>query len=210
VAWHDSILAEAEQYRTGLQTRIQDTLRLAESGQLDNALGLAARVVRDHPDSAEAHLTLARVLIRASRLDDAEKELRGAISLNGRLVDGHFLLGGVLLLRKDYAGAERSYARAIALQPTHGLALYNLGECRLKLGRRADAIEAFHDAVRAHPDLAAAQLRYGELLLEDGKTAEAQEHLEVAVQLDGKNERARELLVQALKRGKADAAGPRK
>jgi tetratricopeptide (TPR) repeat protein len=200
IPWPDSIAAEAEQYQVGLEMRLQEALRLAESGQIDAALARVEQALRDHPDSDEAHVALARVLVRANRLDEAEKELRRAVALNPRLVDGHFRLGGVLMLRKQYAGAERSYRQAVALQPTHGLALYNLGECCLKLGRPADAIEAFRDATRAHPELAAAHLRLGELLLEAGKAAEAADHLEQATTLDTGNQQARNLLEQARQR----------
>ncbi len=199
--WHDTILAEADRFRLGLQPRLQTTMRLADQGRVDDALALIDQVLEDHPASDEAHLTRARVLIRAHRFAETEKELGRALTLNPNLVDGHFLLGSVLLMRKDYDAAERSYLRAIALKPTHGLALYNLGECRLKQSKRAGALEAFRDAVRAHPDMAAAQLRLGELLLEDGAVAEATTHLQEAVRLDTRNERARELLDKALKRG---------
>jgi tetratricopeptide (TPR) repeat protein len=199
VPWHDTILAEADRFRLGLEPRLQTTMRLADQGRLEDALHLSEQALEDHPASDEAHLTRAKVLIRAKRFGDAEKELRRAVALNPNLVEGHFLLGSVLVMRKEYDAAERSYLRAIALKPTHGLALYNLGECRLKQPNRAGAIEAFRDAVRAHPDLAAGQLRLGELLLEDGKVAEATTHLEQAVRLDGKNDHARELLEKARK-----------
>jgi tetratricopeptide (TPR) repeat protein len=199
VPWDDTILAEADRFRLGLEPRLQTTMRLADQGRIEDALHLSEQALEDHPASDEAHLTRAKVLIRAKGFGDAEKELRRAVGLNPNLVEGHFLLGSVLVVRKEYDAAERSYLRAIALKPTHGLALYNLGECRLKQPNRAGAIEAFRDAVRAHPDLGAAQLRLGELLLEDGKASEASTHLEQAVRLDGKNDRARDLLEKARK-----------
>jgi tetratricopeptide (TPR) repeat protein len=106
----------------------------------------------------------------------------------------------VHLVRKDYEAAEAGYRCALALKPAHGLAHYNLGDCRLKQGNRAGAIEAFRDAVRYRPDLAAAHLELGALLLQDGKVEEAISHLEQAVRLDGKNDRSRTLLEQAKKR----------
>src|SRR5207244_2786542 len=99
----------------------------------------------DHPDSDEAHLALAKVLIsaRPPRFPEAEQELRQALLFNATLVDGHFLLGGIQLVNKEYAAAERSYLRTIELRPTHGLAHYNLGRCRLQQGNKAGAIDAF-------------------------------------------------------------------
>jgi tetratricopeptide (TPR) repeat protein len=197
VSWPDPYLAEAHELRTGLQPRIDQTLYLLRNGKPDEAEAVIAQVLHDHPDSDEAHLTWARVLIAKGDFAEAETELRRAIQLNPNLVDGHFLLAGIQVQKRDYEAAERSYLRAIELKPTYALAHYNLGECRLQQGNKARALEAFRDAVRYRPDLAVAQVQFGALLLEAGQVEEAISHLEDAVRLDGKNERARNLLEQA-------------
>jgi tetratricopeptide (TPR) repeat protein len=206
VVWPDTVLAEAQTLRTGLQPRIDRAFALRDSGQIGEALSLLALVLRDHPDSDEAHLTLAKVLIQARRFDAAEVELDRALALNPNLVDGHFLLAGIRKERQDYAAAERGYLRTIALKSAHGLAYYNLGVCRRELGRKAEAIDAFRAAVRCRPDLAAAHLELGALLLQDNKVEDAIECLNRAVRLDGKNERARRLLEQARGKEKTSTA----
>jgi tetratricopeptide (TPR) repeat protein len=202
-AWPDEILAEAKPLRTGLQPRIDQALALRDAGQAEEAVALIGKVLRDHPDSDEAHLTLARLLIPRGRMQEAERELRRAVGLNPNLVEGHFLLAGMHLVRREYEAAEGGYRRTLALKPAHALAHYNLGECRRKQGDRAGAIAAFRDAVRYRPDLAAAHLELGALLLEDGKVEEAASHLDQAVRLDGKNDRARALLERARAKGKS-------
>ncbi len=195
--WPDPLLQEARAYRTGLQPRIDMALDLLNNGLAEQAYDLIEQVLRDHPDSAEAHLTLAKLMIRSGAFPDAERELRQAVGLNPKLVEGHYLLAGVLAQRKDYAAAERSYLRAIELKPAYGLAHYNLGDCRLKKGDRSGAAAAFRDAIRVRPDLALAHQELGALLLEDGKADEAVPLLETAVRLDGKSDRARKLLEEA-------------
>ncbi len=202
-AWPDEFLAEAQALRTGLQPRIDQAFALRDRGQPEEAIALVTQVLRDHPDSEEAHLTMARLLIPRGRLEEAAQELRRAIGLNPNLVDGHFLLAGIHLLRQEYQAAETGYRRTLALKPAYGLAHYNLGECRRQQGDRAGAIAAFRDAVRYRPDLAAAHLELGALLLQDGKTEEAASHLDQAIRLDGKNDRARTLLEQARGKGKS-------
>jgi tetratricopeptide (TPR) repeat protein len=202
LVWPDTFLAEARALRTGLQPRIDLALDLAAGGQTEEALALAYQALRDHPGSEEAHLTVARLLIRADRYDEAEGELREALRLGPQLVEGHFLLAGVRMLRQDYPAAEAGFRRAVGLKPSYGLAHQRLGECLLKQGKRAEALRAFRDAVRARPELAAAQRELGALLLEDGQVGEAVPHLDSAARLDGKDERARRLLEQArAKRG---------
>ena len=98
---------------------------------------------------------------------------------------------------EDYEGAERNYLHAIELRPNYGMAHYNLGDARMKMGNRTKAITSFREAVRYRPDLAATHLELGAALMQDSQPAEALPHLENAVKLDGKNERAQQLLAQA-------------
>jgi tetratricopeptide (TPR) repeat protein len=195
--WADPFLIEAKKLQTGLQPRIDQAMQLSNDGYAEEALTLIGQVLHDHPESDEAHLTRAKLLIRAKQLGAAEGELRQAIALNPNLVEGHFLLGGILLTQQDYAGAESSYERAAELKPTYGLAHFNLGLCLLQEGNKDRALEAFRQAVRYRPELASAHLELGDLLLKSGKVEEAITHLEDAVRLDGSNDRARRLLDEA-------------
>ena len=198
--WADPFFDEASVFRTGLQPRIDLALDMMKKGQLREAHGLLIEVLRDHPQSDEALLTLAKVLIATNQLAPAENTLRHAIAINPRLIDGHYFLGQIAFLRTDFSAAEQHFRQTTELKPAYGQAHALLGECRLKQGNRPGAITAFRTAVRYLPDLAAAHIDLGALLLEDGKAEEARKHLEMAVRLDGKNERAHRLLEQA--RGK--------
>jgi tetratricopeptide (TPR) repeat protein len=206
--WSDPFLDQARSYRTGLQPRILDALALGDQGRLDEALALSAEVLRDHPDSDDAHLTRAKLLIRARRSREAEGELHRATQINADLTDAHFLLGAIAAGRDDWEAAERSFQRAVELKPSYGLAHQNLGTCRLKLGKKPQAEEAFRQAVRYQPELPVARLELGALLLEAGKAKEAMPHLEQAVRLDGKNERARTLLDEARANATGNKPGP--
>jgi tetratricopeptide (TPR) repeat protein len=200
VAWPDPFLAQAFKLQTGLQARIDQARQLLLTGQpadRDRAGHIVLDVLKDHPDSDEAHLTMAKILIAGEHFDEAETELQKATKLNPSLVDGYFLLAGVQVKQRDFEGAERNYLHAIELRPNYGLAYFNLGDLRIKMQNRTKAIDAFREAVRYRPDLAATHLELGAALLQDSKPAEALPHLENAVRLDGKNERAQQLLAQA-------------
>jgi tetratricopeptide (TPR) repeat protein len=202
ISWPDPYLDEARQFRTGLQPRVLDALAMGMQGQLDQALALSAEVLRDHPNSDDAHLTRAKLLCYALQLTEGEREARRALALNPDLIDGHFLLGAILARREDWAGAERSYLRVIELKPSHALAHQHLGTCRLRLGQKERAAEAFREALRYQPELPEAHRELGALLLEDNQVAEALSHLEQAVRLDEGNERGRSLLQEARKKAK--------
>jgi tetratricopeptide (TPR) repeat protein len=196
--WADPILQLARVLRTGLQPRIDQALDMMRKGQRQEAGELINEVLRDHPRSDEALLTLGKILIQNNQFEPAEQALRRAIDINPQLVDGYFLLGGIdVVLRKDFAGAEKCFLRAIELKPSHAQAHARLGDCRLKQGNKPGAMAAFRDAVRYRPDMAHAHLELGALLLEAGKVEDAIRHLETAVRLEEKNERARDLLKKA-------------
>jgi tetratricopeptide (TPR) repeat protein len=63
----------------------------------------------------------------------------------------HSDLGNIHLLLGEQADAERSYAAALALAPSHAPALTNLGLLRAGQGDRAAALDCFRRAVRADP-----------------------------------------------------------
>jgi len=193
VAWPDEHLQAAAQYRKGLQPQVDQVLQFIRNDRLDLAGPLADQLVRDYPNSDEAHLTRAKVAVRLANSQLAIDELRKAIRLNEGLIEGHFLIGCELAKKADYESAARSFARTAELKPSHGIAHFNLGTCRRILGDRSRAIESFQNAIRARPDLSEAHLALGELYFEDGKYGDAFSHLETAMRM-GDNPRARELL----------------
>ncbi len=192
--WPDPLIQEVERLQTGLANRLDRADTLLGRGQAGEAADLLGEVVRDHPESAQAHLDLGRALIRLGRLDAAEAELRQGLRLDPTAVNGHYLLGGVLVLRKDDAGAEACYRRAIELKPTHHLAHYQLGQCRLRQHDSAGAADAFRAALRARPNMTEAHVALAEVLLEQGRRDEARAHLEDALRLAPGHEKARQLL----------------
>jgi tetratricopeptide (TPR) repeat protein len=201
--WADPILQQAKVLRTGLQPRIDQALDMMKKGQVQQAGELISEVLRDHPQSDEALLTLAKILIQGNQFEPAEQALRRAITINAQLVDGYFLLGGIdVVLHKNYISAEKHFRRSIELKPSHAQAHARLGDCRLKQGNKPGAMAAFRDAVRYRPDLAQAHLELGALLLEAGQIDDAIRQLETAVRLEETNERARGLLKEALAKKK--------
>ncbi|MFL5339631.1 MAG: tetratricopeptide repeat protein [Gemmataceae bacterium] len=194
--WPDPYVSEAGGLQAGPEQRIERASQLFERGARDDGVALIQELIRDHPESVQAHLTLGKMQLELGQAAPAEEALQQALALNRHSAEAHFLLAIARLSRGDNAGAEESLNRAVAEKPTYGLAHYHLGECRLKRGDRAGAAAAFRDALRSRPDLAAAQLALGELLLAEGKRAEALPHLQNALKLEPGNDRAKALLEQ--------------
>jgi Flp pilus assembly protein TadD len=95
---------------------------------------------------------LGTTLANAGRTEEAAVELRLALEHDPRNVDATANLAVLSYKRRDLAAARDLALRALALDPSHGMALQVLGTARLLLGDGAGALQAFEQAVAADPD----------------------------------------------------------
>jgi tetratricopeptide (TPR) repeat protein len=195
--WPDSFAKQVESLQTGLSPRVDQAGRLLNSGRVPEAIALLRDVLRDYPESDQAHGALATAYLYQRNLPAAEAELVKVVRLDPQKIEGHLQLGEVRAARKDEAGAEACYRKVIELKPDHAQAHYNLGQCRLRQHDPAGAADAFRAALRYRPDLTDAHVALAELLLEQGHPAEARDHLEDALRLAPKHEKANQLMQKA-------------
>jgi len=181
-----------------LNGRLQRARSLIAGGKSDEGLKLAQQVLRDRPDSAEAHFTAARALLALRRLDEAEAELHRAVEREPNLPDAYLLLGGLSLdVRHDPAEAEASFRKALEYRAGDATTHFHIARCRLLQNDKDGAAKEFAEAVRYRPGFAAAHLALGELDLEAGRVDDALTHLEAVAKLEPNNDKARDLLAQA-------------
>jgi tetratricopeptide (TPR) repeat protein len=105
-------------------------------------------------------------------------------SLSPRTAWEHLALGRALLASRDFAGAEREFAAAKALDPAAPWPNFYYGACAYQLGRYDDAIAAFSVCIGASPNVAAyfhnRALAYAAM----GRTTDAMRDYDRALQLD--------------------------
>lgn len=159
-----------------------------ERSELDLARLLVERAIRWYPRYEEALLLSGRIEIARGRADRAEKRIDDAIRvapdnpdgwyLRGRL---HYLLG---LSKQDPAlitEAEKSYRKALALDPRHGESAFDLGVILAGRGMRDEAETLILVAIASrtrHPD---AHYALGEIYLADDRVEEATAEFEQAL-----------------------------
>jgi protein O-mannosyl-transferase len=99
---------------------------LGSRGQLDEAIGCYANVIRIKPDCKMAHLDLGEALARCHRLDDAMSEYRTALAIDPDFAEAHYNIGNVYMMREQLPEAVAEYNKAIAIRPDYAEARRNL------------------------------------------------------------------------------------
>ena len=162
-------------YRIGCLFR--DGKRRSAAGWLGAFVGLYAiasvPIVPYQADRAAWRLMRASCYRLAEKPHLAIQECQHAIDFDANSVKGHRRLADLLFLQRDYDGAARHYARAVALRPDHVIARYNLAAARLEQRRFDDAITELRWIVERDPDHARAHYLLGRTLKKTGKVEEA-------------------------------------
>ncbi len=169
--------------------------------------GFLEQWVRAVPTSAQAHLSLAGVLLEDGNDPVAERHLDRALQLQPGYSEAHDGKGRVLFHRGELAAAEKSFRRAIDAKPSYAVAWNHLGFVIEQQGKLDEAAKACGRAVELDPQLVEALNNLGMILAQQGRFDQARGHLERAVQLEpGYAEAWTNLGLVYLDQGRSDKA----
>jgi type IV pilus biogenesis/stability protein PilW len=153
---------------------------------LASAAGCASTPNPRERQRAEIHYDLGLEALRASKFQEALKELDIALAAIEEFPEAHVARGLVMELGFGKLGdAERHYRRAIALRPQYPEAQNNLGQLLAKRGRLEEAIAAFDAALgdMMYREPYVARCNKGEALVRLGRRDEGIAELETCVKL---------------------------
>jgi Tfp pilus assembly protein PilF len=114
--------------------------------------------VREQPNSARAHQSLALFLMSEKNYKQSREELETAIRLDAAFMPAYFRIGQVAALsQSDYVRGEEFLKKYIAYQPAEDepgvyRAWYWLGQIYEKQGRKADAKQSYTTSLRIQPN----------------------------------------------------------
>lgn len=150
--------------------------------QPDAAVESIGRAVQQAP-KAEYLLSLATVLERQGRLEDAQSHYSRALTLKPDDAGLWNHLGNLLwqIGRKDEAAQH--LLQALQLKPDYWEAAHNCGMLLLELGRHADAAKCFDAAEKLNPSAALYQMR-AVCLSAENRFEEAEADYEKSIALD--------------------------
>ncbi|MEZ6243079.1 MAG: tetratricopeptide repeat protein [Phycisphaerales bacterium] len=137
---------------------------------------------------AEHHVERAHELFDAGRWDEAESELRRALSLNPYQAEWHFNLGLTLEAAGRSVDAASAFKDAFELSAdpdSHAAML--VGVNLIRAGKPGDALDWLEKAEKLDPGSTEAQARRIEALSQLGRHEDAEELFYVAIQVDAEN-----------------------
>ncbi|MDW8324731.1 MAG: tetratricopeptide repeat protein [Burkholderiales bacterium] len=181
-------LAAAEQaFRQAAELKhVHALLGLAEiafrRGQKQEGGRWLQQALRQAPADAHVQASVGRWQASQGHYAEAERALKRAIELDGRLVRPRMDLADLYAtaLRRPQE-AVALYQRVLELDPGHAGAHYALGVTRLKLGQVEAARAALEQAVRLAPDNPLPLLALAQAAQVQGKTQEALQRVDQAL-----------------------------
>jgi tetratricopeptide (TPR) repeat protein len=147
-AYTVAAIAENDPEAQGLveSTAIARALGDIQQNKANLALQDLTQLLQQHPDSAPAHVGMARALMAMRKPVEAKAELDKALALGPNLADAHFQLGYLQhVLNGDAAAALDPYRKAVELDPDNVDYRINLGAVLSQLGGGQKKNKAYLD-----------------------------------------------------------------
>jgi tetratricopeptide (TPR) repeat protein len=160
-----------------IQHRLGEALERV--GALDAAIEAYRAAVAARPSNRKASNQLILALVGAGRGQEAMALARAGVAAAPDDPDRHFTLG-LAQSEPDVEGAIASFRRALALEPRHTLARYNLALVLKRADRMAEAREELQRVIAAEPR-AEAHYTLGVIYLHQGDLDRAARALQAAI-----------------------------
>jgi len=148
------------------------------------------------PNDSSLHTELSSALMKAGRVEDAQKEMKRAIELNPKNAKAHFNLANLLAGQNKLAEAVDEFETAIALDPDYYRAHNNVGMIYASQGNLEQAKRHFYNAIRVNPNDLNANLNLARLFLHQRNWGQARLQLETILSIDPDNAGVKEILAK--------------
>jgi len=137
--------------KTVFDARVQEAVRLHQSGQFANAAALYRSLLDQRPDHAPLLNLLGVAVLQQGDAGHAVGVLRRAAELTPTAADIQDNLGSALRSAGQPAPAVEAHRRALALKPDQPSFHFNLGNALADLGTHRQAVEEYRRAAQLRP-----------------------------------------------------------
>lgn len=157
----DPWLNTVDQYRAGLDTRLDSVKQLVLRRRFDEAIRILTSLDRRYPKAAAVPNNLGIVYRVQGRLEDATQAFERAKKRDAMYIEAHYNLAVNCLLEGDsidepqrtalLESAQHHLDRALAINPSYGPAVGLAGSLLKQHGKLELALSRFHEAARLDP-----------------------------------------------------------
>jgi len=178
-----------------------------KTAQWDRARAAFATMFSTPPESAMAHLMLAKMMVRQHLEEQAIPEIQKAVELDPRLPMARFLLGEIFLYQQNAGRALEEFQKELAINPTVWLVYWRLGDAYSRLEKYGEAEKVLKESIWLNETFTGSYLLLGEIQLKKGDAELAVGFLNQALKLDPQNDYAHYALARAYQQmGRTDEA----
>lgn len=128
---YTSLLSQLDQ-KDGLADLLSEAHSAMLARKPDRAVLLYQDAVELHPGYADLRYLYGQCLAQLDRLEDAEAQLMIALQINAKYADAHAMLGVLYVRQREREQAERAFRRALAIEPTHSVAILELDRLAMR------------------------------------------------------------------------------
>jgi tetratricopeptide (TPR) repeat protein len=180
---------------------LQLNLAIANSrnGDISRAIDILSLLVKEHPNSAQAHSNLGIAYTQQDRYREAASQFQKAIQLDPRTDQDRISYVKTLCVLAEFPTAEPVIDEYVDRKPNDAEALNLKGVVYRGLGKYAEAEPVLLRAVALNPTSYDSRYNLGFVLAKLGKTREAREQLEKALQLKPASSEAQFQLMSVLR-----------
>jgi tetratricopeptide (TPR) repeat protein len=193
------LLEQAPEAQTSIELRQMLAEAYIWTGQMDKAGNVIAGLLRDSPDSANAHMLLAQAYDGQGKADEAIREFQAAAQAKDSEPNVHFGLGYLYWRDKKYDDAQREFERELSFDPANALALAYWGDIEFKREHAGHAQELLDKSIALQADVRIAHFDLGVLLQQQQKHPDAIREFRRAIELEPKRPDAHYRLAASLR-----------
>ena len=171
-----------------------------DRGDYATAISSFEQALRLEPSDANAHSSLAVVLLRARKYTESLAEANRALELDPRLRAALLTKGAALLKQNRAQESLETYMVVLRDNPNDGSAHAGLAGALIETGKPGEAIGAARRSIELDPSNAVAYTNLGSALGIQGSYGDAIAQLKKAIELDPRNGDAYENMARAYER----------
>ena len=149
------------------------------------------------PDSAAAHMFVARMLLRQGYDPIAEQEFKKASEIDPKLPTAHQLLGELYIFKSRIPEAIKEFQTEMAINPGYAASYYRLADAYTRVMRWDDAERLLQQSIWLDATASGPYILMGKVLLKKNDAELAVRSLNRAIAMDPNNYITHNLLGQA-------------